>query len=67
MNSTCSCFASELAIPAGWLLLAPGVLAVPLTVEFNRKIRPLLSDKCFAYHGPDKESREGGLRLDVRE
>lgn len=34
-------------------------------VQFNRDIRPLLSDRCFACHGPDPASREGGLRLDV--
>ncbi len=34
-------------------------------VSFNQQIRPLLSDRCFACHGPDAESREAGLRLDV--
>ncbi len=34
-------------------------------VSYNRDIRPLLSDRCFACHGPDEAKREGELRLDV--
>src|SRR5437660_1759308 len=36
-------------------------------VDFQRQIRPLLTDKCFACHGRDAEHREGGLRLDLRD
>ncbi len=36
-------------------------------IEFNRDVRPILSENCFVCHGPDQNKLEGGLRLDVRD
>src|SRR5262249_60247157 len=39
-------------------------LQLPAAVEFNRDIRPLLSDRCFSCHGPDAAAKKIPLRLD---
>src|SRR5688572_28119638 len=46
------------------LLLAA---ALPAEVRFNRDIRPIMADTCFRCHGPDKNTRMAGMRLDIRD
>ncbi len=36
-------------------------------IDFNREIRPILSEHCYACHGPDEGKRKAGLRLDVEQ
>jgi hypothetical protein len=36
-------------------------------IDFNREIRPILSENCFFCHGPDAKQRKAGLRLDTRD
>lgn len=40
---------------------------VPSRIEFNRDVRPILSDNCWQCHGPDGNKRKAGLRLDHKE
>src|SRR6266851_10040573 len=56
-----------------WHLLALLVSALAVAeaglcaVNFNRDIRPIMSDTCFRCHGPDKNARMAGMRLDIRD
>ena len=47
--------------------IAPAVSLFAEPLEYNRDIRPILSDKCFSCHGADSASRKADLRLDQRE
>ncbi|MBM3458054.1 MAG: DUF1553 domain-containing protein [Armatimonadetes bacterium] len=55
-----------LAAAPAWVAAgsAPGGARATARVEFNREIRPILTARCFACHGPDRNQRRARLRLD---
>ena len=63
----------SLMVLASCIALSSGAAPEPTTapanrgIDFNRDIRPILAENCLACHGPDKNKRKAGLRLDRRE
>ncbi len=53
---------AALLLPFACMSMAPAA-----QIEFNRDVRPILSDACFACHGPDEAKAKSGLRLDTRD
>ena len=48
-----------------WIFLAAPVLLQAAPLEYNRDIRPILSENCFSCHGFDEKGRKAKLRIDV--
>jgi len=61
-------------MPRGFIFLLPVMFAASavlasdaLPVDYNRDVRPILSNYCYPCHGPDEQQRKAGLRFDVKE
>jgi len=59
--------AGLLLLFAVWSAFPLFAASLPEKVDFNYHIKPLLSDRCYACHGPDEKARKAKLRLDIKE
>lgn len=59
--------ATAKSVPYAILISALMVRATVASIEYDRDIRPILSDNCYQCHGPDEKARKAKLRLDVKE
>lgn len=58
------CWACAPAVPPE---VEAELASLPADLDYNLHVKPILSDKCFACHGPDKAKQKAGLRLDIAE
>jgi hypothetical protein len=55
-------------LPLWILLLSTSAMSAPQkALDFNRDVRPILSDKCFKCHGPDAKNQKSDFRIDTFE
>src|SRR5205809_567467 len=69
-------FLTAKVLRSRWVAASSGLLAVftaevsvagvstGSAIQYNRDVRPILSENCFTCHGPDSAARKAGLRLD---
>src|SRR5262245_18491108 len=55
------------ALALAGVVLFGGTARASGKIEYNRDVRPILTENCFACHGVDSAARKAGLRLDVRD
>ena len=58
------CFILLFSLPVAGALAAD---ALPEKVDYNRDIKQILSNNCYACHGPDENKLKGDLRLETFE
>jgi cytochrome c553 len=58
---------TTIAFAAAACVAGPALAQDAAKLEYNRDIRPILAENCFACHGPDSAARKADLRLDKRD